>query len=63
MQNENSKKDPYILVEFGGTRKPILREKLPEAKQMEQHMQALARKAGKSPEEIKQQFTLQIVEE
>ena len=56
-------KDLYILVEFGGTRKVILREKLSKARETEAYMQKMARKAGKSPEEIKQHFTLRIVEE
>jgi alkylhydroperoxidase/carboxymuconolactone decarboxylase family protein YurZ len=52
-----------IVVEFNGTRKAILKEKLPEARQMEAHMQAAARKAGMPEQEIKEMFTLRIVEE
>jgi hypothetical protein len=63
MQNDPSRQDLHILVEFNGTRKSILRAKLPEARQMEAHMQELARKAGYPEQEIKEQFTLRIVEE
>lgn len=56
-------KDPYMLVEFGGTRKVILREKLSKARETEAYMQEMARKAGYSEQRIKEQFTLRIVEE
>ena len=59
----DSNKNPYVLVEFNGTRKAILREKLPEARKMEAYMQDASRKAGTPPQEIAEQFTLRILED
>ena len=36
----------WVLVEFNGTRKTILREKLPEAQKMAEEMYDLAIRAG-----------------
>ena len=63
MQTPKQKEDPYILVEFNGTRKAILKEKLPEARKMETQMQEAARRAGYPEQEIKDMFTLRIVKE
>lgn len=63
MQTPKQKEDPYILVEFNGTRKAILKEKLPEAQKMEAQMQEAARRAGYPEQEIKDMFTLRIVKE
>ena len=60
MERNNSK---WITVEFGGTRKSILREKLPEAREMEAYMQATARKAGISEKRIEELYTLRIVKD
>lgn len=51
----------YITVEFNGTRKEILAEKLPAAREMESIMQAAARKSGIPQEEIHRLYTLRIV--
>lgn len=53
--------DPYVLVEFNGTRMAILKENWSEAKQMEAYMQDAARRAGISELEIMCKFTLRIV--
>ena len=63
MQTPIPKDDPYILVEFNGTRKAILKEKLPEAQQMAAEMQALALKAGYPQEEAEKLYTLKIVKD
>ena len=63
MQTPNLKEDPYILVEFAGTRKLILKEKLQEAEAMAEHMRQWAAKAGLSPKEIEQMYTLKIVKD
>ena len=59
MNQDNGK---WIMVEFSGTRKSILKDKLPEAREMEALMQATARKFGISEEEIQKLYTLRIVE-
>ena len=61
METNNPHPDPYILIEFNGTQRAILREKLPEAEQMAADMRALAIKAGHTPEQAEQLFTLRIV--
>ena len=60
MNQDNGK---WIMVEFSGTRKSILKEKLPEAREMEALMQATARKVGISEKEIEELYTLRIVED
>lgn len=52
-----------IVVEFNGTKKRILKDRLQEARQMEAQMQSAARKTGVSEQEIKEMFTLRIMEE
>ena len=63
MQTPTPKESPTILVEFGGTRKEILKEKLPQAQEMEAYMQATARKAGLPEQEIEEMYTLRIVKD
>ncbi len=53
----------WLLVEFNGTRKTVLREKLPEAEKMAEEMYDLAIKAGYSEQYAKDHFTLRIVAE
>lgn len=52
-----------VMVEFNGTRKTILREKLPEAEKMAKEMYNLAIKAGYPEEYAKEHFTLRIVKD
>lgn len=53
----------WILVEFNGTQKTILQEKLPEAEKMAEEMYDLAIKAGYSEQYAKDHFTLRVVAE
>ena len=46
---------------MGGTRKKILREKLPEAKKMAEEMYNLAIKAGYNKKTAEQLYSLKIV--
>ena len=59
MQDSNK----WITVEFNGTRKSILKEKLPEAQQMAAEMQALARKSGMPEVQVQELFTLKTVKD
>ena len=51
----------WVLAEFNGTRKTILREKLPEAEKMAGEMYDLAIRAGYPEQYAKDHFTLRIV--
>lgn len=53
----------WVLVEFNGTRKTILREKLPEAEKMAEEMYDLAIRAGCPEQYAKDHFALRIVAE
>ena len=53
----------WITVEMGGTRKTILRDKLPEAQKMAEEMYALAIKAGYTEEMARKLYTLRIVKD
>lgn len=63
MQTPNTKEDPYILVEFSGTRKAIRKDKLPEAQQMADEMYDLAIKAGYTEKMAREMYTLRIVKD
>ena len=53
----------YILVEFAGARKWILKEKLSAAEDMAAHMRKWAAIAGNPQSEIEELYTLRIVKE
>ena len=53
----------WILVEFNGTRKTILREKLPEAEKMAEELYNLAIKAGYTEQYAEDHFTLRVVKD
>ena len=53
----------WVLAEFNGTRKTILREKLPEAEKMAEEMYDLAIRAGYPEQYAKDHFALRMVAE
>ena len=53
----------WVLVEFNGTRKTILREKLPEAEKMAEGMYHQAIRGGYPEQYAKYHFALRIVAE
>ena len=60
---KNMDQEKWIMVEFNGTRKSILKERLPDAQKMADEMYSLAIKAGYTEEYAKEHFTLRIVKD
>lgn len=52
-----------IMVEFNGTRKSILKSKLPEAQKMAEEMYNLAIQSGMAKEYAEEHFTLRIMKD
>lgn len=56
-----TQKQKQITIEFNGTSKVIPEDMLPKAREIEASMQSMARKAGDTPQEIADLYTLRIV--